>query len=119
MAFPDGVQFYPDIKDGIRGYNTDAARGADTFVPFRSSDGVKFYGLYTSNHTVALDDNSFFYILAVSGIRYGHITGNKNGTLWSSGNQSVTYTLNDKMLTINIKNIYGVYIFSDSDSFPS
>lgn len=26
--------FYPDIQGGKRGYNTDAARGADTFVPF-------------------------------------------------------------------------------------
>lgn len=35
LMFPDGVHFYPDIKDGKRGYNTDAARGADTFVPFK------------------------------------------------------------------------------------
>lgn len=34
MQFPDNVGFYPDIKDGVRGYNTDAARGADTFFPF-------------------------------------------------------------------------------------
>ena len=36
LSFPDGVGFYPDVRDGIRGYNTDAARGADTFVPFSS-----------------------------------------------------------------------------------
>lgn len=34
LSFPDGVGFYPDIQDGKRGYNTDAARGADTFFPF-------------------------------------------------------------------------------------
>lgn len=34
--FPDGTKFYPDIKDGKRGYNTDPARGADTFNPFSS-----------------------------------------------------------------------------------
>lgn len=34
MQFPDNVGFYPDIKDGVRGYNIDAARGADTFFPF-------------------------------------------------------------------------------------
>lgn len=33
--FPDGVNFYPDVQDGERGYNTDAARGADTFHPFK------------------------------------------------------------------------------------
>ena len=26
--------FYPDIQEGVRGYNTDPARGADTFSPF-------------------------------------------------------------------------------------
>lgn len=36
LSFPDAVGFYPDIQDGVRGYNTDRARGADTFVPFRS-----------------------------------------------------------------------------------
>ena len=34
MLFPDGVKFYPDVQNGVRGYNTDAARGADTFHPF-------------------------------------------------------------------------------------
>ncbi len=35
LTFPDGKKIYPDIKDGERGYNTDPARGADTFIPFR------------------------------------------------------------------------------------
>lgn len=34
LKFPSGKGFYPDEKDGIAGYNTDPARGADTFVPF-------------------------------------------------------------------------------------
>lgn len=33
--FPDGSGFYLDVKDGERGYNSDPARGADTFTPFR------------------------------------------------------------------------------------
>lgn len=37
LAFPDGMKFYPDIKNGVRGYNTEAARGADTFYPFKQS----------------------------------------------------------------------------------
>lgn len=36
-SFPDGTKFYPDIQNGVRGYNTDAARGADTFHPFKNS----------------------------------------------------------------------------------
>ena len=35
IKFPDGTGFYPDEKDGVRGYNTEAARGADTFHPFK------------------------------------------------------------------------------------
>lgn len=34
LKFPDGKGFYPDEKDGVAGYNTDPARGADTFRPF-------------------------------------------------------------------------------------
>ena len=34
MKFPDGKGFYPDVQDGVRGYNTKPARGADTFFPF-------------------------------------------------------------------------------------
>lgn len=40
IKFPDGVGFYPDIKDGQRGYNIDPARGADTFSPFSSITSV-------------------------------------------------------------------------------
>lgn len=34
VKFPDNVGFYLDIKNGVRGYNTSANRGADTFFPF-------------------------------------------------------------------------------------
>ena len=32
----ENESFYFDIQNGVRGYNTDAARGADTFFPFSS-----------------------------------------------------------------------------------
>lgn len=35
LTFPDGESFYLDVKDGERGYNSDPARGADTFRPFK------------------------------------------------------------------------------------
>ncbi len=41
LQFPDGVKFYPDVQNGVRGYNTDAARGADTFYPFKSGADIK------------------------------------------------------------------------------
>lgn len=45
LQFPDGVGFYPDIKNGERGYNTDPARGAGTFCPF--SKGLDKMPVYT------------------------------------------------------------------------
>lgn len=41
LMFPDGLYFYPDVHDGKRGYNTDVARGADTFVPFSSAEVIE------------------------------------------------------------------------------
>ena len=37
LKFPSGKGFYPDEKNGKAGYNTDPARGADTFHPFSSA----------------------------------------------------------------------------------
>lgn len=45
LTFPDGVKFYPDIQNGERGYNTDPARGADTFSPFSG----KWEKIYTGS----------------------------------------------------------------------
>lgn len=42
LKFPDGTGFYPDIKDGVHGYNTDSKRGADTFIPFRADEVAMF-----------------------------------------------------------------------------
>ena len=36
MQFPSGDGFYPDEKDGVKGYNISITRGADTFFPFSS-----------------------------------------------------------------------------------
>jgi hypothetical protein len=55
ISFPDGEGFFPDVQDGVRGYNTDAARGADTFVPFSDS---QFPDL-TQGYILPLTQNSF------------------------------------------------------------
>lgn len=49
LTFPDGAKFYPDVKDGVRGYNTDAARGADTFNPFRQKPVLLASGISSLN----------------------------------------------------------------------
>lgn len=38
-SFPDGTVFYPDYQNGEYGFNTDPNRGADTFRPFKQSNG--------------------------------------------------------------------------------
>lgn len=42
LMFPSGDQFYLDEHDGERGYNTDPARGADTFHPFNRFKKITF-----------------------------------------------------------------------------
>ena len=42
VAFPDGVKFYPDVQNGVRGYNTDPQRGADTFCPFKGGEMLEY-----------------------------------------------------------------------------
>ncbi len=44
LMFPDGTEFYLDVKDGERGYNTDPARGADTFSPFKRKPQIVLIG---------------------------------------------------------------------------
>ncbi len=43
LMFPDGTEFYLDAKGGIRGYNTSATRGADTFCPFSNFTGRRIW----------------------------------------------------------------------------
>ena len=44
LMFPDGTEFYLDVKDGERGYNSDPARGADTFSPFKRKPQIVLIG---------------------------------------------------------------------------
>lgn len=40
--FPDGTKFYPDKQGEEYGFNTDPARGADTFRPFNRFKRITF-----------------------------------------------------------------------------
>ena len=44
LMFPSGTEFYLDEHDGERGYNTDPARGADTFCPFKQKPKIILIG---------------------------------------------------------------------------
>lgn len=49
--FPDGTRFYPDIQNGIYGFNFDPQRGADTFRPFRQKRYLIKNGVVQSDVT--------------------------------------------------------------------
>lgn len=60
LQFPDGTRFYPDIRNGERGYNTDPARGADTFRPFKQDitfKSVKFIAVASGS------SDAFSYVI--------------------------------------------------------
>lgn len=100
VTFPDGTAFYPDIKDGKYGFNSDPSRGADTFNPFNRVEeqtvtyhnttngqkiitftfdnlkeviGVKLFKI--TNKSVA-GDASYFYIRGDRDTENMHINGN-------------------------------------------
>lgn len=51
LMFPDGTEFYLDEHEGERGYNSDPARGADTFHPFKLKPTIKTYNCtYTGSN---------------------------------------------------------------------
>lgn len=83
LSFPDGVKFYPDVKDGIRGYNTAAARGADTFVPFRSG-GITLLGKYTAISTYDLSDVKGYKTLIVDDFLCVSSTGSTSGSKYEN-----------------------------------
>lgn len=44
----NGSQFYSDCQDGQWGFNTDPARGADTFHPFEGDNKMQWSNHYTN-----------------------------------------------------------------------
>lgn len=67
--FPDGTGFYPDIKDGVRGYNTDPERGADTFHPFKVDCSDIEQGTFNSNNgtvTITLENLPKYKLLSIT-----------------------------------------------------
>lgn len=79
--FPDGMKFYPDIKNGVRGYNTDPARGADTFSPFSNFTGRRIWnnfwgsnseGNYPERWTVPLGVTMITLVTAIGIYSGGH-----------------------------------------------
>ncbi len=80
LTFPDGTKFYPDMKDGERRYNTDPARGADTFVPFKHAITPKFIGYVNSAGTYTFGE-TYDRVIAFRAYDYraSHHTPSCNG----------------------------------------
>lgn len=61
-------KFYFDIQNGIRGYNTSAARGADTFHPFKSGITYEDISYGAGTNTVNFDNKPIMlFLYAISG----------------------------------------------------
>ena len=72
LTFPNGEGFYPDEKDGVKGYNTSPERGADTFFPFKSG----FSGSYNANAYYAPFDESSAQVFTIDVSNFKTLTIN-------------------------------------------
>ena len=78
----DNTKFYFDSHDGKYGYNTSAARGADTFHPFKNSELIVF-----SNHNGSVGTIDNTYTCTTSGIFYYSFGGyvSDYAKIWLNG----------------------------------
>lgn len=105
--FPDGTRFYPDIKNGISGYNTDPARGADTFHPFSAwkincTITYTIINTYVGNTVV---NSSVSGYIVVCGSKYKVSGLNHPSRAYNTGGaNTVTYTMGLSITSIEAVN---------------
>lgn len=129
LTNPDGENFYFDIQNGVRGYNTDAARGADTFHPFKQ--GIELVGSVAAESTSYTSDESFsldcsgvngFELLTVDSFLFVP-TSNRMAANGDSGGGSFngTYSLAPSNLAYDAKNglLTGTYSRQSRDQSSS
>ena len=101
-TFPNADGFYPDIKDGKYGFNTSAERGADTFIPFKSTLGIKLTAFSgRANH---VDGTGFRNWSSTSASEAISVSG-QNANVLVSGDYNITLYVGD---TTN--QIYSVWV---------
>ncbi|MCM1388097.1 MAG: hypothetical protein NC231_12275, partial [Bacillus sp. (in: Bacteria)] len=95
LSFPDGVKFCPDVQNGKYGFNTDPARGADTFIPFLNLTWVEGYtsGTY---QTIKTPGKPQIILGTLNKLGYGCFYINING-----GKQSSNFATFDNWLTVH------------------
>ena len=74
LMFPSGDQFYLDEHDGERGYNTDPARGADTFHPFRKVKPLALLKIFQKSHNANTGTHNYTLTENVSTLLIQYIT---------------------------------------------
>ena len=105
LKFPDGVGFYPDIQDGVRGYNTDPKRGADTFTPFKNTvnlgTGTRFDVSLYSNHKKFTADNFIIKIERVTTSQSPTDNDQDNGNAGVNISPTVSYDAEKGIVTVS------------------
>lgn len=105
LKFPDGVGFYPDIQDGVRGYNTDPKRGADTFTPFKKTvnlgTGTRFDVSLYSNHKKFTADNFIIKIERVTTSQSPTDNDQDNGNAGVNISPTVSYDAEKGIVTVS------------------
>ncbi len=105
LKFPDGVGFYPDIQDGVRGYNTDSKRGADTFTPFKKTvnlgTGTRFDVSLYSNHKKFTADNFIIKIERVTTSQSPTDNDQDNGNAGVNISPTVSYDAEKGIVTVS------------------
>ena len=102
MTNAESETFIYDIKDGVRGYNTDPARGADTFHPFNSAQVLKTLNFTgpQQNQTIDCTHISGYKNLTVDNFYYKMPNG-KNYSASADGSGKISATLVCPTLTYN------------------
>lgn len=88
VVFPDGTGFYPDVQNGVRGYNTDPQRGADTFCPFTDRD-MEILTTANQSMTYTFDKDYASIVICSGAAENGLTTKTLNGISFS---MDKTYT---------------------------
>lgn len=74
LMFPDGTEFYLDEHDGERGYNTEPARGADTFIPFRKIIPLTLLKYFHKSHNGNTETHTYTLTEDVNTLLVQYIT---------------------------------------------
>lgn len=120
ISFPDGTGFYPDIKDGVAGYNTDPQRGADTFSPFSSKSSGKI-PIYQGGNSLdmkkyvpkevynKLTTSNFICVAGTfnANARYPYAKGEQSVDIYTSA--VVSYNPSTGIATGTVNSVFGAF----------